>query len=84
MHKPLTRSRRIVPVIALAAASTLAVAPAALGQATGSSRKEPLTPPTAPLSSDSSAPWKPMIAAVVIGAIVLGVAFIPSKRGHQD
>lgn len=69
-------------VLVTAAACVLALSPVAFGQS--SKKDEPLRPPTAPLATTSSPNYIAMGTGVALAALVLGVSFIPSKRGHQD
>lgn len=57
----------------------------ALAQSGTSGTKKPvvLQPPTPP-TGESTAPWMPTIMMFLFVAIIVGVNFIPSKRGHQD
>jgi hypothetical protein len=86
MNHSSRRSNRSGPALAAAVgvALVLAPAPAALGQAVGSAKKEELRPPVAPLSTSASAPYIPMGVGLLLAALVIGMNFIPSKRGHQD
>jgi hypothetical protein len=65
-------------------AAAVALAPVALGQPTEGKKGEPLKPPTAQAGSNTAGPWLPMLIGVGVAALVVGVSFIPSKRGHQD
>lgn len=47
-------------------------------------KEEPLKPPTPPAVGTNWSPLMSMLIGIVLGGMVLGVAFIPSKRGHQD
>jgi hypothetical protein len=42
-----------------------------------------LKPPTPPVGKVDT-PWLPIILAFVFTGIIVGVNFIPSKRGHLD
>jgi hypothetical protein len=42
-----------------------------------------LKPPTPPVGK-AETPWLPIILAFLLVAIIVGVNFIPSKRGHLD
>lgn len=53
-----------------------------LAQATPKVEKV-LKPPTPPVGK-ADTPWIPIILAFLFVAIIVGVNFIPSKRGHQD
>ncbi len=77
------RSARLV----LAAAAVIAVAAAPLMAQTGgggTKKKEVvLVAPTPPVGK-SDIPWTPYGVAVILAGLIIGVNFIPSKRGHQD
>jgi hypothetical protein len=78
-----TRLRSILAMAALAGAMAFTAAPA-LAQSGGSKKKvEVLNPPTPPLGK-SDIPWTPYFVAVLLAGLIVGVNFIPSKRGHQD
>ncbi len=69
----------------LAAASLLAV-PALAQDAPsgGSKKKEVLAVAPTPPAGKSDIPFTPYIVTILLLLIVVGVNFIPSKRGHQD
>lgn len=76
-----THRRRISRAVVLAGAC-LVCAGTALGQST--KKEEPLRPPTPPTTGSN---WSPVLSVLVglgMSGLVLGAAFIPSKRGHQD
>lgn len=76
------RTARLV----LAAAALVAVsAPSVLAQSGGTKKKEvqPLVAPTPPVGK-SDIPWTPYGVAIILAGLIIGVNFIPSKRGHQD
>lgn len=66
------------------AALTLIMSVPALAQPSGTRKKEELRPPVPPASTTSSPPTIPLLVGIALAAMVAGVAFIPSKRGHQD
>jgi hypothetical protein len=74
--------RRRLSRTLLIAGVCLACASTALAQAT--KKEEPLRPPTPPTSGSTWSPVLSLLVALAMGGLVLGVAFIPSKRGHQD
>ncbi len=79
---PKTLSRLVC--VGLCALGAAAMSAPALAQSTSGTRKvEPLTPPTPP-PTNAGTPWMPMITMFVLLAIIVGVNFLPSKRGHQD
>lgn len=47
-------------------------------------KEEPLKPPVPPSTGTNWSPLMSMFVGVLMSGLVLGVAFIPSKRGHQD
>lgn len=78
---PARRLGRPLGRIALAAAVCVASASTALAQPR---KDEPLRPPVPPSGGSNWSPVYSMLVGIVVGGLVLGVAFIPSKRGHQD
>ena len=83
MSKPMKQAKLIgAAMLSLC----LAVTPVAIAQPTDSSGKkvEPLKPPIPPATNNSTAPIMPKLIGAVLAAVAVGVAFIPSKRGHQD
>jgi hypothetical protein len=46
-------------------------------------KKEALQAPIA-TGEAASGPWFPLIAAILLLGMIVGVNFLPSKRGHQD
>ncbi len=58
--------------------------PTALAQSGEVKKGEPARPPTAPLGNNTSAPFLPMGIGILVAILVVGVSFIPSRRGHQD
>ena len=75
-----TRTRRVR--IATFAGVALLTAASVLAQST--SKKESIQPPTPPAGTATFSPILSIVIGVVIGGLVLGSAFIPSKRGHRD
>ena len=83
----INRSVRLV----LAAAVVLAVGASPLmgqtgggGGGGGTKKKEVvLVAPTPPVGK-SDTPWMPYGVAILLAGLIIGVNFIPSKRGHQD
>lgn len=69
--------RAVVLLAVVAGATSLAAAQPARPD-------ERLVPPTPPAASTNWSPLMSMLVGIVISGLVLGVAFIPSKRGHQD
>lgn len=57
--------------------------PSAMAQGDSAAPKA-LAPPTPPAPKADDALIVPMLIAVILGGLVLGTGFIPSKRGHQD
>ena len=56
----------------------------ALAQESSSKKKvEVLQPPTPP-AGKSEISWLSYATAIILGGLIAGVNFIPSKRGHQD
>ena len=85
--RPLNVSRRRRPRrrglgVAMLAGVVLLVAGSVLAQSTN--KKDALAPPTPPAGNSSSSMIVSILIGIVMGGLVLGVAFIPSKRGHQD
>ena len=83
----LHHARTLLPAALLAAASLFAAPLPALAQdapSGGSKKKEVLAIAPTPPSGKSDIPWTPYAAAILLGLLVVGVNFIPSKRGHQD
>ncbi|MFN7020475.1 MAG: hypothetical protein ACK4WH_04000 [Phycisphaerales bacterium] len=79
-----SRAHRRVSAVLAVAALALAVSAPALAQTSGTRKKEELRPPVPPASTTSSPPTIPLLVGIALAAMVFGVAFIPSKRGHQD
>lgn len=61
----------------------LALTAVTLAQTSGN-KPTTLTPPTPPSLGNSGGPILPILLAAVVAIVVIGVNFIPSKRGHQD
>jgi hypothetical protein len=72
------RSSRLV---ALAAGLLLCVGPV---MAQVARKPEVLRPPSPPSGAGNWSPIWSVLVGLLVGSLVLGVAFIPSKRGHQD
>ncbi len=53
-----------------------------LAQATP--KVEKVLKPASPPVGKAETPWLPLILAFLLTAIIVGVNFLPSKRGHQD
>lgn len=82
-------SRHTNRVWATAAAGLLALAAPATAQLTRNTPNQQqqhiqnVSPPRPGKADKPQALWM-IIMAVVLGGAIAGVAFIPSKRGHQD
>jgi hypothetical protein len=76
-----SRAPRTRTALALTGALLLTTT-AAMAQAP--KKDEPLKPPTPPSVSTSWSPILSVLVGVGLSGLVLGAAFIPSKRGHQD
>lgn len=57
---------------------------ASIAVAQPTKKEEPLNPPVPPPTGSNWSPLTSMAVGVLLSGLVLGVAFIPSKRGHQD
>ncbi|MCC6320400.1 MAG: hypothetical protein IT438_03065 [Phycisphaerales bacterium] len=80
---PTRRSGSARVCIAAAVIAACALAAPAPAQS-GGKKKEELRPPVPPQTTSSSPPTIPLLVGIALAAMVAGVAFIPSKRGHQD
>ncbi len=82
------RSSRIARACAVGACVLAAglVSTPAMGQSTGSggTKKPVVLQPPIPPSGDGNSPWMPVVMMFVFVGVIVGVNFIPSKRGHQD
>lgn len=83
--RPVFRASRVVRAAAILAAGLLPLASLS-AQPTPEKKDDPSKieapqprPPSKPASTFAS-----MMAALTLAALVIGVNFIPSKRGHQD
>ena len=72
---------RIVTTLIPAAMMVLGSAAWALAQ---TPKVEKILTPAVPPVGKSDTLWMPSVAAVLLALLVVGVNFIPSKRGHQD
>jgi hypothetical protein len=77
-------SRLARSAAALALGAALLASPALGQDSSASKKKETVLVPPAPPLGKSDTPWTPIGVAVLLLLIIVGVNFIPSKRGHQD
>lgn len=77
------RTGRTKCILLAGVVAGLLALPAFAQPATGRPTEELLRPPT-PLQQDKPPTIRTFITAIVIVGAVVGVALIPSKRGHQD
>ncbi len=82
-NRPIRYRSALVASIVLAAAALLGSSPAP-AQAQQPRQEDRLLPPTPPAVGTNWSPLMSMLISIVLSGLVLGVAFIPSKRGHQD
>lgn len=78
----MNKSFRRVLMCLIVAGATLAVAPEASAQSRPN-QAPTLTIPK-PKGEPKATPYTSILTAIIIGGVVLGVALMPSKRGHQD
>jgi len=77
-------AKRAVAVVLAGALAGMAAVPSMAQQ--GADKKKgavELAPPVPPMGK-SDIPYWPYITSILLLALVVGVNFIPSKRGHQD
>jgi len=75
--------RTLLTAALLAAAMLFTVSASAQEGGTKKKEVQPLIAPVPPIGK-SDTPWMPYGVAVILAGLIIGVNFIPSKRGHQD
>ncbi len=85
MSTTLYRMARLVLVAGVVVAVAAPGVMAQSGGSGGGKKKEKveLVVPTPPVGK-SDIPWTPYGVAILLAGLIIGVNFIPSKRGHQD
>lgn len=79
----MNKSFRCMLMCLTVAGATLVVAPEASAQSTRPNQARTLTIPK-PKGEPKATPYTSILTAIIIGGAVLGIALMPSKRGHQD
>lgn len=81
-----SRIRLAAPIVAgaLAIGALCAAPPEASAQSSTKDKSKELTPPVPNPPKDPPSHLMGMLMVLVLGGLVIGVNFIPSKRGHQD
>lgn len=81
----LTRTGRGLALGLLGAVTVLGsvAAPEAPAQ-TSTGKQQTLSPPTPAGGKNEGGNWAQFFTALLIATAIIGVNFIPSKRGHQD
>jgi hypothetical protein len=84
----LSRKMNLVPAAVVSLATVLALPAVGLAQFGASAKKDEkvvLTPPVpqAGRNAEAGSPWG-MLVGIVFAGLVITVALIPAKRGHQD
>ena len=74
---------RMARLVVVAGAVVAVAAPGVMAQSGKKKEKVELVVPTPPVGK-SETPWMPYGAAILLAGLIIGVNFIPSKRGHQD
>lgn len=77
-----TSFRRVL-ICLIVAGATLVAPPGASAQSSRPNQAPTLTIPK-PKGEPKATPYTSILTAIIIGGVVLGIALMPSKRGHQD